>query len=96
MEGWGGETGTARSRSCKGKAVGMSRRTGTGAVNRYRTYGTAATGSVLERKTAKYRFRDQRCSAVEYNNYSRSRALLLKDNNTVRLSTRDCDDSCEV
>lgn len=43
----------------------MSRRTGTGAVNRYRTYGTAATGSVRERKTAKYRFRDQRCSAAE-------------------------------
>lgn len=54
--------------------VARGRPSGTGAVNRYRTYGTAATGSVLERKTAKYRFRDQRC------NYSRSRAVLLKDN----------------
>lgn len=62
MKKGGGETGTARSRSCKGKAVGMSLRTGTGAVNRYRTYGTAATGSVLERKTAKYRLR--RVSAI--------------------------------
>lgn len=39
----GNKDGTAKSRSSKGKAVGISQWTGTGTVNRYRTYGTAAT-----------------------------------------------------